>query len=170
MATLGNPADLRTVGYVYNEIRGSVWLGNASDLEYEIATWFEFNNVVYSYQAVIGNSQDARKNAGGKHFKPSFRDPLKADFLIINGGIRRIIEAQGDAFHAGNEQKARDRARAIQLGALGYEVVNVWQNSVHSTPGFPIPTNASFDRVMEAAIRGIELSAENGGRYLGQQF
>lgn len=122
---------------------GLNWLGNASLEEYAVGLWFEQNNVTYIYQApldVMGND-------------------IFIDFLLVGNGQNIAIEVQGDKWHAGLDQIADDRLRMLRAIEVRptLNIVEVWGHSIVEEPGWFTPTDAHFNRVMQAAIQGIAL-------------
>jgi very-short-patch-repair endonuclease len=149
MALVGvDPSALRTRRYVFQQLLGAKFLGRATLEEYAAAVWMLQNDVSYVFQATLGG----------------FRRASTADFLILNRMPNMVLEINGDRFHARSDQIAKDRQRAQLLHAEGYFVVNVWGNAILGYNEAQAPTEAQFDRVMEAAMRGRELSTPWGVR------
>jgi very-short-patch-repair endonuclease len=122
---------------------GSTWLGPLATLEeYAAASWFENERVIYIYQAVVGE----------------FRRDLHCDFLLPGLAPQIIIEVNGDKYHSGVDQQTADRFRALALANEGFIVIPVYGHDILGYPGHPVPTDASFDRIMRHAVAGIQLS------------
>lgn len=133
----------RTLYEIRRRQFGYAWLGNATLEEYAVASWLEDHHVQYQYQAFFGG----------------FRDDLRADFLILRTAPPLILEVQGDKWHRGYEQRVLDRLRAISLEMQGAFVVEIWGHDiVGGYPGWPTPTDESFNRVMRNALGYVELS------------
>jgi very-short-patch-repair endonuclease len=149
MALIGvNPYARRTRRYVYQQLLGAKFLGRATLEEYAAAVWMLQNDVSYVFQAKLGG----------------FRRASTADFLILNKMPNMVLEINGDRFHARNDQIAADRQRAQLLHSEGYFVVNVWGSAIVGYNEQQAPTEQLFDEVMEAAMRGRELSTPYGVR------
>ena len=64
---------------------------------------------------------------------------------------------QGDKWHQGMDQVINDREQELAVSNRGVVVVEIWGHSIRAYPGFPVPTDESFNRVMEAALNGQQL-------------
>ena len=132
----------RTQFSLRQELLGAVWLGNATLDEYEVASWLEENDVKYIYLAAFGG----------------FRDNFQVDFLITHTAPTLVLEVQGDKWHLGQAQRALDRARTIYIESQGAVVVEIWGHDIMKYPGYPMPTDESFDRVMREAMNYHQIS------------
>jgi hypothetical protein len=132
----------RTLRLILRRTIGLTWLGNASTEEYAVALWLEQEGVRYQYLARFGG----------------FRRPTKVDFRILGQGRLLVLEVQGDRWHADRPNRAADGQRYALLGSQRVKVVEVWGRDIVKYRGYPAPTDDSFNRVMRAAIRGVQLS------------
>lgn len=122
---------------------GRGWLPNASLEETMVALWFQENKVQYVYQRVYGAPSHGQFNA---------------DFQVLYMSPDLVIEVQGDKWHSGEDEIVSDRVRRVLIEQQGAIVVNVWGHAIVAYPGYPVPTDASFDNVMRAAVRYREVS------------
>jgi very-short-patch-repair endonuclease len=70
-----------------------------------------------------------------------------ADFVIYDTVPPIYLRIQGTYWHSKREQKAKDMIDKEYLEALGYRVIDLWENRI----------SQNIDRVMEAAMAGEEL-------------
>lgn len=68
-----------------------------------------------------------------------------ADFLLIEPKI--VFRVQGEYWHSGTEESARDVIQKERLQGLGYTVIDLWEKDL----------TERFEYTMQQAIRGIQL-------------
>jgi very-short-patch-repair endonuclease len=122
---------------------GGGWLPGASLEEAMVALWLQERGVKYMFQSVYG--------------APSHGD-FSTDFQILYTTPDLVIEVQGDKWHQGHDAIVADRARRALIEAQGAIVVEVWGHAVVQYPGHQVPTDASFNEVMQAALRYRQVS------------
>lgn len=136
------PNELRTLSLITKRQRdaGYSWLGGQASLEeYEVAAWCEQHIPgQYIYQATFTLFSGVT---------------TKVDFEIIRAP-RLVWFIQGDKWHQGMDQRVYDREQELAVSNSGVQVVEIWGHSIRAYPGFPIPTDESFNTVMEAALSG----------------
>lgn len=124
---------------------GANWLGPHATLEEIcVGSWLEENGWKgkYQYLAPVGR----------------FIGLLRTDFLLLGTAPAICIEVNGDRWHSGVDQQTADRRRAIALEQNGYLVVPVYGHDILGYRGHPVPTDASFNRIMTYAVMGKQLS------------
>jgi hypothetical protein len=124
------------------------FVGSKASLEeYEVAAALEQRNVLYIYQA---------------DFKLFSGLTTKVDFYLPNEML--VFFVMGDHFHQGMDQRIYDREQEIAV--MGDEshpnVIEIWGHDVVSYPGFPTPTDESFNTMIDAALRGIQTGSAWG--------
>ena len=121
---------------------GYSWLGNASEEEYEVAAWMEEHDYTYIYQA---------------DFTLFSGFTTKVDFQVLGNAPPLVLFVQGDKWHQGMDQRIYDREQELAVSFTGATVVEIWGHQILQYPGFPTPTDASFDRVMALAMEGQQV-------------
>ncbi len=121
---------------------GWSWLGPASLEEYCVGHWLQQKGIKYVYLMPFGG----------------YRLPFKVDFQILFTAPKLCFEVQGDKWHGGREQIAKDRHRRLYIEAQGATVIELWAHDILEYPGFVVPTDASFDELMSQAMRGVQKS------------
>lgn len=105
-----------------------------SDLERIVYAWLTNHAVAFDFQAQIIGGYDRQLG-----------DAI-ADFLLWDQSI--ILRVQGGYWHTGTTKLASDIVQKMNLQALGYTVVDVWEKDIKTR----------LETVMKAAIEGVELT------------
>ena len=105
----------------------------ASDLERLVYEWLTKRGIEFSFQSSL---LGGRMEYGG----------IIIDFILIESGI--ALRVQGEYFHSGVEQEAKDREARIVLENMGFRVVDLEEQDLIT----------NLDAVMERAIEGNEMS------------
>ncbi len=71
-----------------------------------------------------------------------------ADFLIFKQ--RLVWRVQGEYWHTGSQEEARDKIQKERLEGLGYTVIDLWERDL---------TNR-FEYTMKQAIQGVQLKRD----------
>jgi very-short-patch-repair endonuclease len=124
---------------------GIKYLGPLATLEEKaVGVWFEENGWKgrYAFQWPVGD----------------FRNQLFTDFYLFGTAPQLCIEVNGDKWHGEIQQQAADRRRAIAIEQQGYLVIPVFGHDIVAYKGYPVPTDASFHRIMTFAVQAIALS------------
>jgi hypothetical protein len=137
----------RTRDVMSERIRGLKWLGNATLEEYSVGLWLEENGYHgrYAFQGLFNG----------------YRGQVRTDFLMFTGG-QLALEVQGDHFHGGIPLATADRQRRLLLQEQGAHVVEIWGHDIVKYDNHEMPTDESFQDLMEAAMNGVQLSSRLG--------
>lgn len=142
----GDGSTIRTLREMTRRTWNLDWLGSSVTLEeYAVALYLEQHDVQYVYQQPYDG----------------WRDDLRVDFKILDRGFPLVLEVLGDHWHQGLERIQEDRLRRLlimEIEPTGV-FVEVWGHDIcGGYSGHEPPTDAEFERIMEAALEGIQLS------------
>lgn len=80
-------------------------------------------------------------------------------FELTNGRVIKVIgEYQGEAFHARDDQRARDEARGMRFADDGWIVLEIWNADVSSTQARR-ETVKRFAKELLVSVEGLDLHA-----------
>ena len=109
-----------------------------SDLEIKVYNWL----IKHGFR--LGVDFDFQTQKIGLRGVRELGDAI-ADFVLIKQKI--LWRVQGEYWHIGAREEARDTTQRVRLEALGYTVLDLWETDLKDR----------FEYTMQQAIKGVQL-------------
>ena len=109
-----------------------------SDLEIRVYQWLLYHgfrpNVDFVFQSQLIGLRGVRE----------LGDAI-VDFMLIKSNI--LWRVQGEYWHVGTEERARDLIQKQRLESLGYTVIDLWETDL----------NERLEYTLQQALQGVQL-------------